>query len=201
MHHQATWTRFWDKVELDLFTGCWLWTAARHENGYGVLRIDGRNRGAHRVSYELHCGPIPEGLVIDHVRARGCVHRHCVNPDHLEAVTQRENIMRGDSPAAVAAKRTECSYGHPLKGENLSLEADGSRRCRICRLAAADASRRADGVPLGNAHKQHCPAGHPYDDVNTRVEFSGGHWHRKCRTCERERARVRREARRRLSRD
>lgn len=86
------------------------------------------------MSHELHKGPIPEGLVIDHL----CRNRGCVNPDHLEAVTQRENILRGEGLAAANARKTHCPKGHPYSGENLYVvPSSGRRQCRIC----ADARR------------------------------------------------------------
>lgn len=82
--------RFWAKV--DKTETCWLWTAAiRRRSGYGVFSHQARTMLAHRFAYELLVGPIPDGLVIDHL----CRVRHCVNPDHLEPVTQRENLRRG----------------------------------------------------------------------------------------------------------
>lgn len=70
---------------------CWIWEGARDSRGYGCIQFGGRPRKSHRVSYELHIGPIPEGLVIDHL----CRNARCVNPAHLETVTQRENVLRG----------------------------------------------------------------------------------------------------------
>lgn len=91
--------RFWAFVEKT--ETCWLWTGGTNE-GYGVLWLNGKNVKAHRFAYELLVGPIPDGLVLDHVVARGCQWRHCVNPAHLEPVTERVNILRGSSPLAVA---------------------------------------------------------------------------------------------------
>ena len=77
--------RFWRSVEKT--DGCWLWTSTSI-NGYGHFRLHGRNHYAHRVSYELHDGPVPEGQTIHHA----CSQRLCVNPDHLQAISQRENM-------------------------------------------------------------------------------------------------------------
>ncbi len=83
--------RFWSKVQPD-DSGCWLWTASLSTPGYGQYGIGAsRPHSAHRVAFKALVGPIPEGLQIDHT----CCVRRCVNPDHLEAVTQQENIRRG----------------------------------------------------------------------------------------------------------
>jgi len=103
---------------------CWLWTGARFSNGYGSFWLLGKSVGAHRVAYELWRGPIPEGLHLDHL----CRVRHCVNPDHLEPVTVRENLSR--SPVH-QMNYTHCVHGHPLSGDNLYLW-NGRRKCREC---------------------------------------------------------------------
>jgi hypothetical protein len=113
-------------------TGCWLWIGALSPKGYGLVQYRGRQRRAHRVSYEVNVGPIPHGLVLDHL----CRVRRCINPDHLEAVTIQENLARGLSFSAVNAQKTECVAGHPLSGENLIVASYGrgiERVCRECR--------------------------------------------------------------------
>jgi len=121
--------RFWSKVNKT--NTCWIWTGAS-DKGYGRLKINGKSIGAHRISYELHKGIIPEGLQIDHL----CRNRICVNYDHLEAVTLRENIQRGLSGSNMRNK-THCSQGHPYVGNNLYIQhvsfGNGIRRkCRTC---------------------------------------------------------------------
>ena len=185
--------RFWAKVDQDGPGGCWLWTAALYRNGYGIFNVRGRSCLAHRVAYELAIGPIPEGLQIDHVRARGCMHRHCVNPAHLEAVTQRENLLRGDTVTAANAAKTHCPQGHAYDEANTMAQTDGGRKCRQCQRDRAELQRRAAGKALGNSRKTHCPQGHPYDEANTHVAIYGGGAHRECRTCGREKARARRK--------
>ncbi len=106
---------------------CWLWMRGRNGSGYGSVWINGRGFRAHRIAYELTNGPIPQGAHLDHL----CRVRHCVNPSHLEAVTQQENILRGTGLAAQNAKKTHCPKGHPLSGDNLYLY-DGRRYCRLC---------------------------------------------------------------------
>lgn len=107
--------------------GCWLWTAAVCRKGYGIFALNGGRTSGHRFAYERFVGPIPEGREIDH----RCRVRHCVNPDHLEAVTHRENIRR-----SIPATKTQCAFGHPLSGDNL-IQAESARphrRCRQCAL-------------------------------------------------------------------
>lgn len=116
-------------------TGCWLWAGAIDESGYGFMR-DERTPGisksskAHRLFYERYVGPIPDGLVLDHL----CRTPSCVNPDHLEPVTNEENIRRGFGAWAVNSRKVVCKNGHPLHGDNLVMSGHGTRRCLTCRL-------------------------------------------------------------------
>lgn len=106
---------------------CWVWTGAISSEGYGRCG----SAYAHRWSYEVFVGPIPEGLQIDHL----CRVRKCVNPAHLEPVTQRENLLRGDGAGARFARRTHCSRGHALTPENTYAEkaSPGARMCLACK--------------------------------------------------------------------
>jgi hypothetical protein len=108
--------------------GCWEWDGAHTTAGYAETWDGVRPQYAHRASYELHKGPIPDGLQVDHL----CRNRGCVNPDHLEAVSNRENSLRGSGPTAANHRRTLCKNGHPLSGDNLYVTTAGYRRCRIC---------------------------------------------------------------------
>jgi hypothetical protein len=111
-------------------TGCWEWGGYLDEKGYGRLVVKKRFRTAHSVLWVLERGPVPEGLELDHL----CRNRACVNPDHLEPVTHRENMLRGAGPIAENAAKTHCKYGHPFDEENTILRPNrpGTRECRAC---------------------------------------------------------------------
>lgn len=110
-------------------SGCWLWLASTNVRGYGNFCADGKVYRAHRWAYEALVGPVPRHLVLDHKCRVHC----CVNPAHLEPVTQRENILRGMAPAALQAARTHCIHGHELSGSNLYVKPNGARQCIPCR--------------------------------------------------------------------
>lgn len=121
-------------------SGCIEWTGTVDRYGYGQFRPGGRdsaNMGAHRWAYETHVGPIPTGLHIDHL----CRNRRCVNPDHLEPVTPRENVMRGISPTSINARKTHCVAGHPLSGDNIYPDSK-QRVCKVCKKATSDRNYR-----------------------------------------------------------
>lgn len=127
--------RFAERVALT-DSGCMLWLGGLNGVGYGQFYGTGGERiYAHRWSYEHHVGPIPEGLVLDHL----CRVRNCVNPDHLEPVTHAENILRGEGPSARHAQKSHCPAGHLYAGRNLYVHpTKGYRTCRECgRIRAA----------------------------------------------------------------
>ena len=114
------------------------WTFGQTMKRYSIVRIDGKNRLAHRVMYELVCGPIPQGLQLDHL----CRNRPCFNPNHLEPVTCKENLLRGQTAAAINASKTHCKRGHPFDADN-TLLVPGGRACRECgRIRAREYARR-----------------------------------------------------------
>jgi hypothetical protein len=125
--------------EVDPLSGCWVWTGARNtsQGTYGRLWVDGKVLLAHRVSYEEHVGPIPNGAVIDHL----CNNMPCVNPAHLEPKRQRANVLRGSSPPAVHARKTHCLNGHAFDAANTYVRSNGYRECRKCNAKRKARSR------------------------------------------------------------
>lgn len=131
--------RFAEKVSIGAPDECWLWRAGLGTNGYGRFRL-GKHKQAHRVSFEWARHRIPDGLQLDHL----CRVRNCVNPNHLEPVTSRENTLRGETLAAECASKTHCPQGHPYDDQNTLQESGGRyRRCRSC-ARERDRARRLD---------------------------------------------------------
>ena len=125
-----------DRISKEPTSGCWLWIGARDHYGYGAIHLKAVLRKAHRVVYEMYKGTIPEGLELDHKCRLTC----CVNPDHLEPVTHKENLRRAgiSGVAAKNAAKTHCPHGHELTPENIKVANHGmGRRCRICANAAS----------------------------------------------------------------
>lgn len=117
-------TRLWGKVEPTGF--CWEWTGSK-ANGYGQIWSGGRLVRAHRVAYELLVGQIPDGLFLDHL----CRNRACVNPDHLEPVTNGENARRSPLMNRYVGM-THCKRGHEFTAANTRRSTAGTRVCRAC---------------------------------------------------------------------
>lgn len=122
---------------------CWLWQGRLDHQGYGRIAVLREGRAykyemmlVHRFAYSLAHGPIPDGLEVDHVKARGCTNRHCVNPAHLEAVTKKVNTLRSDSFSALNAAKTHCKHGHAFTPENTRPRKGGGRTCRSCDAAS-----------------------------------------------------------------
>jgi hypothetical protein len=117
---------------VDASGDCWEWTGGHSSTGYGAWGP--RAQKAHRAVWELLVSPIPKGMTLDHL----CRNRGCVNPDHLEVVTMRENVLRGVGPSAVNARKTHCVHGHPFDERNTGYQRKGrykthaTRYCRAC---------------------------------------------------------------------
>lgn len=141
--------RFMAKVSPEPNSGCWLWTGSIQQspfpkypgyNGYGSFARPGKSKLAHRASYELFVGEIPDGLHIDHL----CRVRSCVNPKHLEPVTRAENVRRGNGGAYFRDK-THCPQGHEYSSENTTVKpisGKPNRFNRICRTCAIEYGHR-----------------------------------------------------------
>lgn len=139
--------RVWRHINVKGPDECWLWTGSTFPNGYGRIRIGPEGAGrrvAHRVAYESVHGPVPDDLVIDHVRDRGCTSRLCCNPAHLEAVTNAENVRRGRTAEANRERGrsvTHCPRGHKYTPENTRTTKQGWRYCVACKREKSRARR------------------------------------------------------------
>ena len=131
---------------LDEQSGCILWIGGLDSLGYGKTAMNGFSIKAHRAAWCLKHGEIPKDRELDHK----CRTRRCINTDHLELVTHRENVIRGEAPTAINARKTHCVKGHLLAGSNMRQRSDGGRRCRTCERDDGYRRRRRDGVRIWN---------------------------------------------------
>jgi len=191
--------RFWAKVKV-VESGCWHWIGfVEKRGGYGRFQVSGQSWSAHRYLYHAIVMTLdsPQGepghLQVDHqchnrdsscLGGPTCLHRRCVNPGHLRAVTSRVNLLAGKTWAAKNAAVTHCKIGHPLSGDNLYVGKNRKRKCRTC-----EAKRHADYLvrKLGRPRqippgmRTHCPHGHPFSGDNLYVP--PGTSRRQCRAC------------------
>ena len=121
---------------------CWLWTGSPTPKGYSVFYYKGKTVYAYRWLYEKEIGEVPRHLVLDHL----CRNHACVNPLHLEPVTNKENILRGISLAALNSRKTYCKRGHLLEGDNVYPDEKGHRNCKICARQRAKEWRERNKV-------------------------------------------------------
>lgn len=128
-------------------TGCFEWVAT-FRRAYGAISIRHKLYAAHRVAYETWVGPIPDGLTLDHL----CRNPRCVNPLHLEPVTMRENVLRGDSLPAKNIVKTHCIRGHAFDDTNTYHRARGSRTGRQCRRCHRELQARQAALKKLRAH-------------------------------------------------
>lgn len=130
----------WAKTTVNPETGCWEWQGWRNHAGYARAKFAGETQvlRLHRRTYAAVHGEIPDGMTIDHL----CRVRHCINPVHLEAVSQRENALRGNTVNAANLAKTHCLRDHPFDEQNTYRYPDGRRGCRAC-MAIARAAYQA----------------------------------------------------------
>jgi hypothetical protein len=176
-----------ERIQPEPNSGCWLWTG-RLIKGYGILLHDDKMHQGHRLVYELLKGTIPPGLQLDHL----CRTPACVNPDHLEPVTPRENVRRG-KVSELRVKLEYCKNGHPLNGENLRLKPrnDTGQLRRVCRICNRKADielwrkRKLESTGLVSRSRSErkliCPAGHSKTGENLVITARGCYICRLCR--------------------
>lgn len=124
--------RFWAKTSIEDHgheTSCLIWTGCKTAKGYGKFNVGGKTQYSHRLAYEALKGPLVDVLQVDHL----CRQTSCCNADHLEQVSRRVNLLRGDTITAECAAKTHCPQGHPYSVENTYYR-NGSRVCRTCSL-------------------------------------------------------------------
>lgn len=147
-------------------SGCHLWTASTASNGrYGSFSIGRQLVRAHRWAWEQEHGPVPNGFDLDHL----CRKTLCVNPDHLELVTHRENVLRGQSFAAVNAAKTHCKRGHLFSPENVRRMSDGGRQCLACARSDEGRAKQREATRSWRKRQRSSAVGGASDEGRDRV--------------------------------
>lgn len=134
--------KFDNKYEIKQ-SGCWEWTGYRLPKGYGYINIGGKSTGAHRVSYIIHKGEIPNGMHVHHICENTC----CVNPEHLTILTPEDNLKLNSSPIAINSRKKFCKRGHEFNEDNTRyIKRNGKlhRRCRQCHNESCKQKRHRD---------------------------------------------------------
>lgn len=169
-------------------TGCWLWTAAVAGGAggmwYGYMSVGGKGgaaKRAHRISYELYKGDIPNGMLVRHK----CDNPLCVNPDHLELGTHKDNSSDMTERGRHARSgQTHCKRGHELNDENAYTNKRGHRYCKVCKREDQKIKHREKrGDKFGKPEwkpKTHCPHGHEFNEANTYIRPDG---YKECIAC------------------
>lgn len=157
---RPAWSRFWEKVDRTDPSGCWMWTASVYRNGYGQFTVLGVPIKAHRWAYHHLVGRVPEGMRLDHtchsrdtwcIGGDDCPHRRCVNPAHLEPVTDRENSRRGMGAPGRNFRKTHCDQGHAFDAANTRWRSTRyGRECRTCHREKTRAYRAARRQPVAS---------------------------------------------------
>lgn len=124
--------------------GCWEWTKNKDKAGYGIIRINEKNLKTHRFMYEYYYGSICPDLTIDHL----CRNTSCCNPKHLEQVTLKVNIHRGNGIAGINFRKIYCKRGHEFTPENIYLSQNIKRSCKTCVKQAAAEYRLTHGIEV-----------------------------------------------------
>lgn len=121
---------------------CWEWFAGKSSSGYGYMIVSGKSKSVHRISWEVHRGPIPSGMWLDHL----CHNRACVNPDHLRLVTPRQNALENNNGlSAQNILKTHCDNGHEFTPENTHIRRRSAKSInlrRVCRICGMMGTRK-----------------------------------------------------------
>lgn len=184
--------RFLEKVNKT--KTCWLWIGCLNSSKYGQIRVNGRTRGAHQISYELFVGEIKDKLWVLHK----CDVPNCVNPNHLflgDVVANTQDMIsknRDKGCTSINRKMTNCKNGHEFTSENTYYYDWGKRGkhrvCKSCVIARSKIKQLARKIYPNNSEKTHCIHGHEFTVENTILERNGRK--RTCRICNRLRGRI-----------